>query len=74
MVNFESFVEAIILKFLGNFTTASSWLIQTDFFFVRYCFVNKEDFFLSKIALPNSLFFFEGLIFPPYIFAINCNP
>ena len=36
--------------------------------------VKRELFFLYKIALPNSLFFFEDLIFPPNILAINCKP
>ena len=44
IVNLELFVEAIILKFLGSFTTASSWLIQTDFLVLRYLFVKSELF------------------------------
>ena len=37
-------------------------------------FVKSEEFFLYKIALPNSLFFFDDLILPPNILAINCKP
>jgi len=67
-------VDAIILKFLGNFTTASSWLIQTGVFDIKNFFINGDDFFLYKNALPNSLLFLEGLILPPNILAISCKP
>ena len=62
MVNFESFVDAINLKFFGNFTTASSWLIHTEDLLFKKFLIKSEEFFLYKKALPNSLFFFEDLI------------
>ena len=71
IVSLESFVKAIALKFFGNFTTASSWLIQTDVFELKKFFVSREFFFLKINARPNSLRFFDDLIFPPFSFAIN---
>ena len=51
MANFESLVEAIVIKFLGNFTTASSWLIQTNFFELDepYSFIGDEVIFSDAL-------------------------
>ena len=57
-VNLESLVEAIILKPFGNFTTASSWLIHTEFFELKKLFVKIDRFFFTRKALPNSRLFF----------------
>ena len=43
-------------------------------FELKKFFVKSEDLFLNIEALPNSLLFLDAFIFPPYNFAISCNP
>ena len=74
IVNSESFVKAIDLNFFGSLTTASSWLIQTATPGLKKFLVSNDRLFLNIKVLPNSLFLFDDLIFPPYSFAINCKP
>ena len=47
IVSFELLVEAIILKDFGNFTTASSWLIQTVVFLLKNFLLAVNDFFVK---------------------------
>ena len=70
----ESFVKATDLNPFGSLTTASSWLIQTAALEVKKFLVSKDWLFLNIKALPNSLRFFDDLIFPPNSFAISCKP
>ena len=74
IVYFDSFVDAITLKYLGILTTASSWLIHTALDDSKKFLVNNDFFFSNKKARPNSLVFLEGLILPPNNFVISCKP